>query len=256
MSARDLALLGLSRIPAINPEDDLIAILATALNLAGLELLDYDVLVITQKIVSKAEDRYLHLRSVQPDAQAIAIADETAKAPQMVQAVLDESVRIVRKRKGLLITKHRLGMVMANGGIDQSNLGRSESSAQLLRLPLNADTAAEHLRAGLARIWPRHFAVLISDSAGRAWRRGLIGLCIGAAGLPSLLDLRGEIDRDGITLKTTMTGFADQIACAAGLVMGEAAEGIPAVLVRGLTWTAPAVPASALVRPPAEDLFP
>jgi coenzyme F420-0:L-glutamate ligase/coenzyme F420-1:gamma-L-glutamate ligase len=249
-----IEIVALTGIPEVLPGDDLAAILADAVAAAGVVPLARDVLVVTQKIVSKAEGRFVSLAAVRPGAEAERIADATGKDARLVELVLDESAAVVRTAPNLLITRHRTGHVMANAGIDRSNLGAGEGDRALL-LPEDSDASAERLRAGLARRWPAPPAIVISDSFGRPWRMGVVNVAIGASGLPALIDRRGERDRDGRLLEVTQVAFADMVASAAGLATGEGAEGVPAALVRGLDWSAPDAPASALVRPVEEDLF-
>jgi len=173
----------------------------------------------------------------------------------VVEVVLGESVRVVRSRPNLLIVEHRLGFVMANAGVDQSNVAPQDGVHRVLLLPRDPDASAEALRARLAERFGVPLAVIINDSFGRAWRRGTVGVAIGAAGLPALLDLRGRPDLFGRILEVSIIGFADEIAAAASLLMGQADEARPVVLVRGLDWTAPATSAAELLRPAAEDLF-
>ncbi|MCG2841098.1 coenzyme F420-0:L-glutamate ligase [Sandaracinobacter sp. RS1-74] len=212
-----------------------------------------DVLVVTSKIVSKAEGRFADLATVQPTAEAVELAEKVRKDARLVQLVLDESVGIVRAAPHVLITRHRTGHVMANAGIDRSNLGQEGDLALLL--PLDPDRSAEALREALGARWPEPPAVVVSDSFGRPWRYGTTNVAVGASGFPSLLDRRGEPDRDGRPLEVTQMALGDMIASAAGLAMGEGAEGIPAVLVRGFHWSVPARPAADLIRPLSEDLF-
>lgn len=232
----------LTGLGEIAPGDDLAALLLPHLRDTG------GVLVVTQKIVSKAEDRYVDLRLVTPSAAAAALAERTRKDPRLVELVLAESSEIVRAVPHVLITRHRSGHVMANAGIDQSNLGDGGENRALL-LPVDADASAAALHAALG------MPVVIADSFGRPWRYGTVNVAIGASGLPSLVDQRGDTDRDGRILQVTQIALADMIASAAGLAMGEAAEGIPAAIVHGIGWSADARPAAALVRPLSEDLF-
>ena len=241
-----LRLTTLPGLPLIQAGDDLAALLADALARADLSPRPGDVLALAQKVVSKAEGRSVPLASVTPSAAARRLAAETGKDPRLAELILAESVRVVRARPNLVIVEHRLGFVMANAGIDQSNLGQEDHA---LLLPVDPDASAARLSARLG------LAVVITDSFGRAWRRGTVGIAIGAAGLPALLDLRGRLDLFGRALQVSMTGFADEIAAAAGLVMGQGAEGWPAVLLRGLAWDAPPAPAAALLRTAEEDLF-
>ncbi|HEX2889311.1 coenzyme F420-0:L-glutamate ligase [Vineibacter terrae] len=254
--ASAVQILALPGIPMVKAGDDIAALIEAGLVRAGLRLQAGDVLVIAQKIVSKAEDRLIDLASVTPSAEAVKLAQQVQKDPRVIELILSESVRVVRARPNLVITQHRLGFVMANAGVDQSNIASAEEAAQhALLLPRDPDGSAEALRARLSSAAGVAVAVIINDSFGRAWRRGTVGVAIGAAGLPALLDLRGTPDLFGRALQVTVSGFADEIAAAASLVMGQADEAQPVVLVRGLTWRAPEAPASELVRPPAEDLF-
>jgi coenzyme F420-0:L-glutamate ligase/coenzyme F420-1:gamma-L-glutamate ligase len=249
-----LTIQALRGIGEIGPGDDLAAILADAMNEASIVPVASDIVVVTSKIVSKAEGRSVDLREVRPGAEAIRLAAVTRKDPRLVELVLGESATIVRAVPHVLITRHRLGHVMANAGIDQSNLGPGARERALL-LPEDPDRSAEILRAELGRRMAAAPAIVISDSFGRPWRQGVVNVAIGVSGLPSLVDRRGEPDRDGRLLEATLVGLGDMVATAAGLVIGEADEGIPVVYVRGYQWTAPAAPASALIRPVAQDLF-
>jgi coenzyme F420-0:L-glutamate ligase/coenzyme F420-1:gamma-L-glutamate ligase len=228
--------------------------LAHALETAGLALAPFDILVVTQKIVSKAEGRFVDLAAVVPGTEALRVAAMVRKDPRLVELVLAESEAIVRAVPGVLITRHRSGHVMANAGIDQSNLGGG-SGDRVLLLPEHADASADRLRAALERRWSPGFGVVISDSFGRPWRHGVTNVAIGCSGCPALIDRRGEYDRDGRVLEVTQVALGDMVASAAGLVTGEGAEGVPAALVRGLRWSAPSSAALALVRPPDQDLF-
>jgi coenzyme F420-0:L-glutamate ligase/coenzyme F420-1:gamma-L-glutamate ligase len=241
-----LQLFALPGLPMVQAGDDLAAQLSAAMARAGLAPEPGDVLAIAQKIVSKAEGRSIALASVAPSQAARDLAAQTGKDARLVELILSESERVVRARPNLIIVKHRLGFVMANAGIDQSNVGED---GQALLLPRDPDASAAALAARLG------LPVVITDSFGRAWRRGTVGVAIGAAGLPALQDLRGRPDLFGRTLMVSITGFADEIAAAAGLVMGQGAEGQPAVLLRGLAWSGAVNPAAELLRPAQEDLF-
>jgi coenzyme F420-0:L-glutamate ligase/coenzyme F420-1:gamma-L-glutamate ligase len=252
---RRVKLEALVGIKLVEPGDDLGAIALAALATNGLTPEDGDVLVVAQKIVSKAEGRYVDIGAVRPSAAAEVLAAEVDKDPRFVEVVLSESRRVVRRRPGLLIVEHRLGFVMANAGVDHSNVASENGTERVLLLPLDPDGSARALREALLAASGAHLAVIISDSFGRAWRKGTLGVALGAAGLPALVDLRGHPDLFGRQLQVTETGFADEIAAAAGLLMGQANEGVPMVLVRGLSWSAPAAPAADLVRPAEHDLF-
>ena len=238
----------LTGIGEVRPGDDLADILHMALGQCGVEPRAGDILVVTQKIVSKAEGRFISLADVKPGEEAQRLADITRKDARLVQLVLDESSAVLRAVPHVLIARHRLGHVMANAGIDRSNIGAGEGGRARL-LPVDPDGTASQLHARLG------LPVVISDSFGRPWRMGVVAVAIGAAGLPALQDRRGELDRDGRTLEVTQVALADIVATAACLATGEGAEGIPAALVRGYPLTGTARPAADLVRPVHEDLF-
>jgi coenzyme F420-0:L-glutamate ligase/coenzyme F420-1:gamma-L-glutamate ligase len=245
----------LAAIGEVEAGSNLVAILVEAIASAKLTSPGpADVLVVTQKIVSKAEGRFVDLDDITPGAEALRLAAITRKDARLVELVLAESSAVVRAAPNVLITRHRLGYVMANAGIDRSNIGAG-SSDRVLLLPVDADASAERLRQGLADRLGSAPAVVISDSFGRPWRYGVVCVAIGASGLPSLIDKRGELDRDGRPLEVTQIALADMLATAAGLATGEGAEGVPAALVRGMMWPHGSAPASALVRPLEEDLF-
>ena len=248
-------LIALSDLPLIRPGDDLAALLGAAIKRRLGELARGDILVIAQKIVSKAEGRYVDLARIEPDAEAQRLARETEKDPRLVQVILDESRRVVRHRPGVLIVEHRLGYVMANAGVDRSNIDPAMGAEPVLLLPRDPDASAASLREKLGARFGIAPAVIVSDSFGRAWRCGTTGIALGAAGLPALMDLRGQPDLYGRALRVTETGFADEIASAASLLMGQGDQALPAVLLRGLAWSAPPLPASALLRAAEEDLF-
>jgi len=249
-----VTLIPLHGIKLVEPGDDLGAIAVNAFAANGLVPRNGDVLVVAQKIVSKSEGRYADVAAIEPSSRAIALAAEVDKDPRFVEVVLSESKRVVRHRPGLLIVEHRLGFVMANAGIDHSNVSPTDGERVLL-LPEDPDGSACALREHLAEVFGARVAVIISDSFGRAWRKGTVGVALGAAGLPALIDMRGRPDLFGRALQVTETGFADEIAAAAGLLMGQADEAVPMVLVRGLSWSAPEVSAATLVRPAEHDLF-
>jgi coenzyme F420-0:L-glutamate ligase/coenzyme F420-1:gamma-L-glutamate ligase len=252
MTAR-LELFALPGLPMVRAGDDLPALILAGLKRAGQVLCDRDVVVIAQKIVSKAEGRTVDLADVVPSAAAVKLAAEVGKDPRIVEVVLSDSVKVVRSRPNLMIMQHRLGFVMANAGVDQSNVAEADGHHRALLLPLDPDGSAEAIRFALARF--ADVGVVISDSFGRPWRRGTSGVAIGAAGIPSVIDLRGQPDLFGRILEVSIIGFADEIAAAASLLQGQAAEAQPVVVVRGLTWHAPNLPVADVIRPPEEDLF-
>jgi len=250
-----LTVTALDGIPEVRPGDDLAALLIAAIERGGLGPRAHDIVVVAQKIVSKAEGRYLDLADMQPGRAARELAALTGKDARLIEAILSQSAEILRAAPGVLIAVTRHGLVMANAGIDQSNLEAGSGGRRVLLLPQEPDVSAAALKECLDAQFCCDLGVIVSDSSGRAWRRGTVGLAIGAAGVPSLLDRRGERDLAGRPLEATEVGFADAAAAAAVLAMGEAAEGRPAALVRGLAWTAAPRPAAALMRPKAQDLF-
>ena len=252
MSSR-LELFALPGLPMVRAGDNLPALILAGVERAGHRLRDRDVVVVAQKIVSKAEGRTVDLADVVPSQQAIALAAKVGKDPHIVEVILSDSAKVVRSRPNLMIMQHRLGFVMANAGVDQSNVAAPDGHHRALLLPLDPDGSAEAIRAAL--LPHADIGVVISDSFGRPWRRGTTGVAIGAAGLPSIIDLRGQPDLFGRTLEVSIIGFADEIAAAASLLQGQAAEAQPVVVVRGLTWQAPNMPVAEIIRPPEEDLF-
>jgi len=248
----------LSGLPMIQPGDDLAALLLDSLQLSNLQLSTGDILVLAQKIVSKAEGRKVNLSTVSPTPRAEALAAQTEKDARLVELILQESREVLRTRPGLIIVEHKLGFVCANAGIDHSNVAGDDE--WVLLLPENPDASAERIRAQLeasvGRIGnPTHLGVMIIDSHGRAWRNGTVGVAIGISGLPGVVDLRGKPDLTGRTLQVTQVGAADELAAAASLVMGQAAEGTPAVHVRGFPYPLREGSLSELIRPKEMDLF-
>ncbi len=242
-------------LPLIRAGDDLAELIASALKLNSVTPRVGDVLVVAQKIVSKAEGRLVDLATIEPSARAVTLAADVDKDPRLVEVILSESVRVVRACRGVLIVEHRLGFIMANAGVDQSNVAPAEGSHRVLLLPENPDRSAVTLRRGLKALTGIDVAVIINDSFGRPWRRGTASVAIGAAGVPALIDLRGRPDLFGRRLEVSVIGFADEVAAAASLLMGQANEALPVVLVRGLRWSAPESTAASIIRPPNEDLF-
>lgn len=239
-------------VPLVQEGDDLAAITLDAVRASGEELQTGDVVVLAQKVVSKAEGRMVDLAEVQPSQRALELAEATGKDPRVVELVLSESTEVLRHRVGAIVVVHRLGLVLANAGIDQSNVGGSD---RVLLLPLDPDGTCAQLRAELYRRTRLDLAVLMIDSIGRAWRRGTIGTALGVSGLPGLLDLRGRPDLHGRRLEVTEIGLADELAAAASLVMGQGDEGTPIVLARGVPYARREGKALELVRPKQEDLF-
>ncbi len=250
---RELRLIALPGIPEVGRDAAITQLLLAAITRTDLALQSGDILVLAQKIISKAEGRAVKLASVTPSARAQQLAQEANKDPRIVELMLQESRKVLRVKPGIIITEHKLGFIMANAGIDQSNVPGGDDTALLL--PKDPDASARKLRDELREKTGVEPGVLIIDSFGRAWRNGVTGTAIGVAGLPALIDLSGEKDREGRTLRVTQIAAADELAAAASLVMGQAGEGTPAVLVRGFPYVMREASVQELIRPEAEDLF-
>jgi len=246
-------LIPVAGLPEILEGDPLASLILGALEAGGERIREGDALVLAQKIVSKAEGRLLDLNDVRPSREARAIARRDGRDPRLVEAVLRESNEVVAASERALITEHRTGAVCAHAGIDRSNVGGGADRALLL--PRDPDLSARRLREEVRRAAGRLIPVLIADTQGRAFRRGVVGVAIGCAGLEPLADLRGVKDRAGRALEITILAHADEIAAAASLVMGQDSQGTPAVLIRGLRWHEGDRPASVLYRAKEEDLF-
>jgi coenzyme F420-0:L-glutamate ligase / coenzyme F420-1:gamma-L-glutamate ligase len=255
-------------LPEIEPGADLAALVSEALEARALAPRARDVLIVAQKIVSKAQGRFVELDCIVPSHEARELAGITGKDPRIIEVVLRETDELVRAAPNVLIVRHRLGFVMANAGVDRSNVpaapavpaaptvpAAEAARERVLLLPRDPDGSAAELRQRLVERFGVPVGVIISDSFGRPWRRGVVNVALGSAGLPALIDRRGERDRNDRALEVTEVAFADAIAAGAALVMGEAAESTPLVLARGLTWSAPERVARALLRPKEEDLF-
>jgi coenzyme F420-0:L-glutamate ligase / coenzyme F420-1:gamma-L-glutamate ligase len=254
-SPATLALIALQGMPEVTAGMPLAPLIAAALERHALVPEAADVLLVAQKIVSKSEGRFVDLVAVEPSAEARDLAARCGKDPRLVEVILRESTAVVRCAPQVLIVRHRLGLVMANAGVDQSNVPGSDN--RVLLLPEDPDVSAAALRKSLGEILITAPAVIVTDTFGRPWRLGVCGTAIGASGVTTLLDRRGEPDRFGRELKVTQVAVADALAAAAALVMGEGAEGRPVVLARGLTagLIHESARAADLRRPPAEDLF-
>jgi coenzyme F420-0:L-glutamate ligase/coenzyme F420-1:gamma-L-glutamate ligase len=232
-----LELIALEGIPLIETGDDLAGIALDALARMELLLEDRDVLVVAQKIVSKSEGRMIRLDGIVPSPRARELARVTEKDARLVEIILRESREVLRVRAGVIVVEDVRGLVLANAGVDASNVSADGDNASVLLLPDNPDASAARLREAFHTHTTRDVGVVINDSIGRAWRNGTIGTAIGVSGLPGLLDLRGTPDLFGRALRTTDLGLADEVASAASLVMGQAGEGRPIVLARGVPYT-------------------
>lgn len=261
-----LTLTPLAHVPLIRHGDDLADILVTALEASHLTLEDHDILVLTSKIVSKAEGRMVDLATVTPSKRAQELAAKSEKDPRLVELMLQESNEILRVRVGTIIVEHRLGFVCANAGIDHSNVGfpgdafdqtteAASTDEFVLLLPNNPDQSAAAIRSCIEKRTGRRIGVMIIDSHGRPWRIGTVGVCIGLSGIPAVIDERGWKDLFGRELRITIVGVADELAAAASLVMGQAAEGAPAVHVRGFPYPLREGSLKELLRPKDQDMF-
>jgi coenzyme F420-0:L-glutamate ligase / coenzyme F420-1:gamma-L-glutamate ligase len=254
-----LELIALGGIPIVEPGDDLAQIVLTAIRNAGLMLVDGDVLCIASKMVSRIEGRFLDLSTLDVSPEAARLAKEVGKDPQLVEAILRDSESVSRKTKNALIVRHRLGFISANASIDASNaappLGPEGSGPWVLLMPRNPDKSAEALRAALETETGAHIGVVITDSFGRPFRVGTVGVAVGVAGLPAVYDQRGRTDLFGRPLECTVTAVADQVAAAADFVSGQADEARPVVLVRGLKFDPAQTSAQELLRDPKTDLY-
>jgi coenzyme F420-0:L-glutamate ligase/coenzyme F420-1:gamma-L-glutamate ligase len=253
MTKPALSVYPVTGLPEITPGTDLAASIASAIQNADLQPRTGDILTIAQKIVSKAEGRYVDLRTITPSPAANELAGRTDKDPRAVELILRESRRVVRQSPGVIIVEHRLGIILANAGIDRSNAGGDEDA--VLLLPEDPDESAQCLKTVLDAALGVNLGIVISDSVGRPRRLGTTGIAIGCAGLTTRDDRRGDVDRDGRVLQVAEVAIADCVAGAAALVMGEGAEGVPAAIVRGLDVAESGQSAKTLLRPADEDLF-
>jgi len=253
-----LTLTAFAGIPLVHSGDDLVALILQSLQQTSIKLEDGDILVIAQKIVSKSEGRYVRLADVKPSERAFQLAAETEKDPRLMELILSESREIVRYRSSVIVAENRQGVVLANAGIDHSNVEKDGGEEQVLLLPLDPDASAANIRKQLQRKTNRNLAVIINDSLGRAWRNGTTGTALGVSGLPALLDLRGRPDLFGEPLQTSEEAIADELSAAASLLQGQAGEGRPVILIRGYDFSGIAMQNTGtfgLIRPKEKDLF-
>ena len=251
----NLELIALEGIPLVEPGVDIADIIFSSLEEHKFKLKDGDVFVIAQKIISKSENRYAYLNQINPTSEALHLSKETNKDPKLVQLILNESTKVVRNRKGVIVVEHKLGFVHANAGIDKSNIKSEKENPRVLLLPKDPDLSALKIKEKIMKRTNFKIGIIINDSSGRAWRNGIVGIAIGSSGVDVLLDLRGHKDLYGNSLEVTEVGKADEIASAASLLMGQANEAFPVVLVRGLAVSDDKRDAKALLRDPSEDLF-
>ncbi len=256
-SLSTLTLTPLQNIPFIRQNDNLADILLNSLQATKVELRNEDILVLAQKIVSKSEGRMKNIADVVPSARALELAEKTQKDARVVELMLQESNEVLRTRVGAIIVEHRLGFVCANAGIDHSNVAGlgNEKEELVLLLPENPDASARRIKEEIRQQTGINIGVMIIDSHGRAWRNGTVGICIGLSGIPAVMDERGWKDLFGYTLQVTVVGVADELAAAASLMMGQAAEGTPAVHVRGFPYPLREGSLKELLRPKEQDMF-
>jgi coenzyme F420-0:L-glutamate ligase/coenzyme F420-1:gamma-L-glutamate ligase len=252
-----IILTALPGIPLVRPGDDLAALILEGLKRSDLSLQDGDLMVVAQKVVSKSEGRLINLAEIEPSQAAIRLARETNKDPRLVEVILKDTNQVLRKREGLIVVEHRLGFVCANAGVDHSNVeGKGDNRGEWVSmLPEDPDASARKLRQRLQDETGANIGVLVIDSHGRAWRMGTVGVAIGVAGLPSLLDLRGRPDLFGYILQITQVGLADELAAAASILMGQANEGLPVVHIRGLPYDLGEGSLDEIIRPKELDMF-
>jgi coenzyme F420-0:L-glutamate ligase/coenzyme F420-1:gamma-L-glutamate ligase len=250
--AHRLTVTAVPGIPLVNPGDDIAEVIVTALAADGEQLADGDVLVIAQKIISKSENRYVDLSTINPSSEAEVLAAKTDKDPRVVELILRESKKVLVHRPGAIIVEHLLGYVHAHAGIDASNI---EGNDCVLLLPEDPDRSAANLRADLLDRYNIDVKIIINDSAGRAWRNGITGFTIGCAGFEPICNMIGQQDLYGRPLEITEIAVADELACAGSYLMGQAAEGVPVVLIRGAELPTADGNAAMLIRPKEQDLF-
>lgn len=249
-----ISLVAVEGLPLVGQGHDLVSLIVEALGGHERAFQPGDVLVVAQKIVSKAEGRVVSLRDITPSAHALQLAASTEKDPRLVELILRESREVVRTRPGLIVVEDNRGFICANAGIDRSNV-EQEGGEEVVLLPLDPDASARSLRQGIHRLTGQWIGVIINDSHGRAWREGTVGVAVGLAGLPAVWDRRGESDLTGYVLEHTIIGLADELAASASLLMGPAAEGVPAVVIRGLKLPEGDGTAREIQRPRERDLF-
>lgn len=256
---KQLAFFAIPNIPMIEAGDDLVSIIGNAIMQTQEKLQDDDIVVVAQKIISKAENRYVNLAEVVPSEEARTLAAQVNKDPAHVQVILSESKEVVKTKPGVLIVEHKLGFVHANAGVDRSNIESHENRKQVLLLPVDPDASAQRLREGWQTQYGVRVGVIVNDTSGRAWRHGLVGLAIGVSGLRALEDHIGAKDLFQQKLEVTQVAAADELAAGASFLMGQKDEKTPVVVIRGHRPVEPQEPAQQgikpLLRPKALDLF-
>ncbi len=254
-----LVLTALPDLPIVGPGDNLVPLILAALTKAEIQLTDGDILVVTSKLFSRTENRFVDLTTVIPSEKALEIAEITQKDPRLVHLILAESESVSRAAPGVLVVRHRLGFIVANAGIDASNVlpqADPRAATTVLLLPMDPDASAKALRRQIMEATGGPLiGIVVTDSHGRPFRLGTVGAAIGIAGMPALWDQRGAADLFGRPLQITVTALGDQIAAAADLVAGQAAEGRPVVHIRGLTFPPADGRATDILRSVGQDLY-
>tara|TARA_B100000029_G_scaffold328937_1_gene321259 strand:+ start:217 stop:1026 length:810 start_codon:yes stop_codon:yes gene_type:complete len=251
----DISITALKEFPLVSSGCDIVQSTLACVKKQNVLVESGDILVFTQKIVSKAEGREVNLKDIAPSEKAKKLSIETGKDARLVELILSESKEIVRKSTDLIIAEHRLGIILANAGIDHSNIRPDENGEWVLLLPIDPDATSKNYRQRIYDLTNKKVGIIISDSVGRAWRNGTIGLAIGVAGLPAVEDHRGKLDLFGVPLVSSQEAIADELASAASLVQGQADEGCPVALIRGFKILSQESPAQTLVRRKEFDLF-
>ena len=252
---KNLELLAIENIPLIEPGDDLVSILIQTIKEEKIKLRRGDILVNAQKVVSKSENRYVYLNDETPSSEAIRIAKNSDKDPKLVQLILNESIKVIRQGRGVIVVENKLGFIHANAGIDKSNIESDTDNPKVLLLPKDPDNSALKIKEEIFRQTELKVGIIINDSSGRAWRKGIVGIAIGSSGVEVLLNLRGQKDLYGNALEITEVGRVDEIASAASLLMGQANEGLPVIIVRGIPETSKVNNVKSILRDKSEDLF-
>ncbi len=255
MTPQSLSLNAIPNIPLIKPNDDLANIILHALSSSGHVLENNDIIAIAQKIVSKAEGRIVDLAIVKPSEKAIKLAQEINKDPRQIELVLSESKEIIAIKPGVIITEHHSGVIMANAGIDHSNVDSTDKKEVVTLLPKDANQSAKQLKNEIETLCKKQIGIVITDSIGRPWRMGTTGVAIGSAGIETIRDLRGNKDMFGRELMVSETADADSLASAACLLMGEADDATPVILIRGYKTVISDQDTRQLLRPKDDDMF-
>ena len=250
-----ITLTALQGFPLIQEGDDIAEIILQTIFANNLQIENNDIFVIAQKIISKSEGRKVCLEDVSPSEKAINLANKTNKDPRIVELILNESSEIIRVAHGVIITKHKLGFIMANAGIDQSNINENDDESYALLLPVDPDASSKRIKDAIEEITNKKISVIVNDSIGRPWRIGTVGHALGVAGLSPVIDLRGTKDLFQRELKVSEVALADELSAAASILMGQGSEGKPIILIRGLQIEESQEGIKSLLRPKTKDLF-